>query len=130
VLSRGLISGHWSKERTDSLGRNDFRSHAPRFSAANVEHNLKLVEELRKIAQSKDATVAQIAIAWVLSRGGDVIPLVGARTRTRLTEALGAATLVLTDEDRSRIEAAIPPGSAAGTRYEERQMAALDSERA
>jgi len=73
--------------------------------------------------------VAQVAIAWVLSRGDDVIPLVGARRRDRLTEALGALDLVLDDGDLARIEAAVPPGVVAGTRYYARQMGMLDSER-
>jgi aryl-alcohol dehydrogenase-like predicted oxidoreductase len=85
VLSRGLISGHWTPQR--STDPRDFRSHHPRFSADNIEHNLRLVEQLRRVAVSKDATVAQVAIAWVLARGADIVPLVGARRRERLTEA-------------------------------------------
>jgi aryl-alcohol dehydrogenase-like predicted oxidoreductase len=74
-------------------------------------------------------TVAQIAIAWVLSRGTDVVPLVGARTRTRLGEALGVLDVELTEEDLAAIERAVPEGSAAGDRYDPRQLAHLDSER-
>jgi aryl-alcohol dehydrogenase-like predicted oxidoreductase len=74
-------------------------------------------------------TVAQIAIAWVLSRGEDIVPLIGARTRERLAEALGALDVDLTSGELERIERAVPPGAAAGTRYDERQMAHLDSER-
>ncbi|HZF11903.1 MAG TPA: aldo/keto reductase [Thermoanaerobaculia bacterium] len=127
VLSRGLISGHWSKERAAAPG--DFRSHSPRFSGENLEHNLALVEALRKVAEGRGATVAQIAIAWVLSRGEDIVPLIGARRRDRLAEALGALDLTLTVEDLARIESAVPKGAAAGERYEPRQMAVLDSER-
>ena len=127
VLSRGLISGHWSKERT--LGAHDFRSHAPRFSEKNLENNLELVEALRSVAEAEGATVAQIAIAWVLSRGEDIVPLVGARRRERLTEALGALELELTDDDLAQIEGAVPADSVAGERYDARQMAILDSER-
>jgi aryl-alcohol dehydrogenase-like predicted oxidoreductase len=126
VLSRGLISGHWTPQRsTDSR---DVRSHSPRFSSDNLEHNLRLVEELRRVAMSKDATVAQVAIAWVLSRGLDVVPLVGARRRERLTEALGAMKLTLTGDDLQQIERAVPINSAAGERYAAAQMSTLDSE--
>ncbi|MBO0779254.1 MAG: aldo/keto reductase [Ktedonobacteraceae bacterium] len=126
VLSRGLISGHWSKERATAPG--DFRSFSPRFSAENIDHNLALVEALRVIAQAKNATVAQVAIAWVLSSGPDIVPLIGARRRERLNEALGALDLHLTAEDLAQIEHAIPVGVAAGDRYAASQMASLDSE--
>ncbi|HEY6399101.1 MAG TPA: aldo/keto reductase [Solirubrobacteraceae bacterium] len=127
VLSRGLISGHWSTART--LAGNDFRSHAPRFQADNLERNLSLVDALRAIAETKGATVAQIAIAWVLSRGEDLVALVGARTRERLHEALGAREVELTGEELEQIENAVPPDAAAGERYPEAQMTQLDSER-
>jgi aryl-alcohol dehydrogenase-like predicted oxidoreductase len=127
VLSRGLISGHWTKERT--LPPNDFRRYAPRFQAANIDRNLSLVEALRGIAGEKGATVAQIAIAWVLSRGEDIVPLIGARKPDRLSEALGALHVVLTAEELARIEEVVPAGAAAGDRYPTPLMAHLDSER-
>jgi pyridoxine 4-dehydrogenase len=127
VLSRGLLSGHWSKERVHAPG--DFRSHSPRFSGENLDRNLALVEALRAIAKEKDATVAQIAIGWVLSRGEDIVPLVGARRRDRLAEALGTFDLDLTADDLAQIERAVPPGAAAGDRYNAQQMGLLDSER-
>ena len=127
VLSRGLISGHWTSQRTTAP--NDFRSYSPRFSAENVDHNLRLVDELRRVAESKGATVAQVAIAWVLSRGVDVVPLVGARRRERLTEALGALALQLSQADLEQIERAVPADAAAGDRYAPALMATLDSER-
>jgi aryl-alcohol dehydrogenase-like predicted oxidoreductase len=126
VLSRGLISGHWSKERAASP---DFRNHLPRFGGENLDRNLALVEALRKIALAKGATVAQVAIAWVLSRGEDIVPLVGERRRDRLAEALGAVDLVLTADDLAAIEAAVPADAVAGTRYDAFQMSVLDSER-
>lgn len=126
VLSRGLISGHWTAEKS---GQPDFRAHLPRFSGENLQRNLALVEELRRIADATGVTVAQVAIAWVLSRGADVVPLVGARRRDRLTEALGALDIVLTDEDLAAIEAAVPADAVAGTRYDAFQMSILDSER-
>lgn len=127
VLSRGLISGHWSKERALTSG--DFRSFSPRFSGENLEHNLALVEALGAVAEAKGATVAQAAIAWVLSRGQDIVPLVGARRRDRLAEALGALDLTLTTDDLAQIEAAVPTGAAAGERYAAPLMTELDSER-
>jgi len=129
VLSRGLLSGHWSREREQSLTPHDFRASAPRFTGENLERNLTLVETLRGIAGAKGATVAQLAIAWALSRGHDVVPLVGARRRERLTEALGALDVELGADDLAQIEQAIPADAAAGERYQAEQMAILDSER-
>jgi aryl-alcohol dehydrogenase-like predicted oxidoreductase len=127
VLSRGLISGHWSTDR--AMEPTDFRSRSPRFSGENLEHNLQLVDALRSIAEEKGASVAQIAIAWVLSRGEEIVPLIGARRRDRLDESLGALEVELSDEDLDAIERAVPPDAAAGQRYPEQQMAILDSER-
>ncbi|WP_055587493.1 aldo/keto reductase [Streptacidiphilus griseoplanus] len=126
VLSRGLLSGRWSKDRETAPG--DFRAMSPRFSGDNLAHNLTLVDALRAIAEEQQATVAQTAIAWVLSRGEDVVPLVGARRRDRLAEALGALDLRLSDRELARIEEAVPAGAAAGDRYAAQQMAHLDSE--
>jgi aryl-alcohol dehydrogenase-like predicted oxidoreductase len=119
VLSRGLLSGHWSKDRDVSR---DFRGISPRFQGENLDHNLRLVDALREAAKEAGATPAQAAIAWALSRGDDIVPLIGARRRTRLEEALGALDLEL---DLARIEAAVPSGAAAGERYPEAQMAHL-----
>ncbi|MEP0324784.1 aldo/keto reductase [Bauldia litoralis] len=127
VLSRGLISGHWSKEKSTTPG--DFRNHTPRFEAANLNHNLALVDALRTVATTRGATVAQVAIAWVLAQGSDIVPLVGARRLDRLTEALGALDLELDEDDLAAIERAVPPDAAAGTRYATEHMAMLDSER-
>ena len=127
VLSRGLLSGHWSKERSPAKG--DIRGFLPRFSGENLARNLALVEAVGDVAQAKGATVAQLAFAWVLSRGEDIVPLVGARRRDRLTEALGALDVTLSPQDIARLEAAVPAGAAAGTRYDARQMGILDSER-
>jgi aryl-alcohol dehydrogenase-like predicted oxidoreductase len=127
VLSRGLISGHWSRRRESS--GHDFRAFSPRFQGENLERNLDLVEALRAVAEQRGVTVAQSAIAWVLSRGEDIVPLIGARTRERLDEALGALDVELSQEDLGRIEEAVPPGAASGARYPEQQMSVLDSER-
>ena len=126
VLSRGLISGHWTRQ---ALAPGDFRGHTPRFQGANLDHNLALVDALRAVAEGKDVTVAQIAIAWVLAQGDDIVPLIGARRPDRLAEALGALDFQLTAQDLAAIEAAAPKGAAAGDRYAPAQMAMLDSER-
>jgi aryl-alcohol dehydrogenase-like predicted oxidoreductase len=127
VLSRGLLSGHWSASR--ELTASDFRAHAPRFSGSNLARNLELVEALREIAAERGVSVAQVAIAWVLARGEDIVPLVGARRRDQLGEALGALDVGFGPEDQRRIESAVPAGAAAGDRYAAAQMAHLDSER-
>jgi aryl-alcohol dehydrogenase-like predicted oxidoreductase len=127
VLSRGLISGHWSRDR--GLAQGDFRGMSPRFGGENLERNLALVEALRAVAAEKRASVAQLAIAWVLARWEGIVPLIGARRRDRLAEALGALDVALDAADLARIEAAVPPGAAAGERYPTPLMRGLDSER-
>jgi len=126
VLSRGLLSGHWERA---SGKAGDFRTHFPRFQGDNLERNLALVEALRAIAGEKNVTVAQLAIAWVLAQGDDIVPLIGARTRERLHESLGALDISLSAEDRQRLESAVPGDAVAGERYPKPQMAMLDSER-
>ncbi|MEF2074106.1 aldo/keto reductase [Consotaella aegiceratis] len=127
VLSRGLISGHW--QTNSGSGQGDFRSMSPRFQDGNIERNLALVEALRQVAEAKGATVAQIAIAWVAAQGETIVPLVGARRRNRLEEALGSLGVSLSADDLAAIEQAIPKGAAAGDRYPAAQMSSLDSER-
>lgn len=126
VLSRGLISGHWTKA---PLGQTDFRGTGPRFLAENLDRNLALVETLRKVAEAKGVTVAQIAIAWVAAQGDDIVPLIGARRRDRLAEAVASLDVVLDARDIEAIEKAVPKGAAAGDRYNAHGMASLDSER-
>ncbi len=125
VLSRGLISGHWTRDRGDA----GYRAAVPRFQGENLERNLSLVEALRQVADGIGASVAQVAIAWVASRGADIVPLIGARRRDRLSESLGAAGLVLSADELAAIEAAMPADAVAGDRYPSVQMAHLDSER-
>jgi aryl-alcohol dehydrogenase-like predicted oxidoreductase len=127
VLSRGLISGHWNKAR--AADKKDFRNMAPRFQSENLEHNLTLVEALRGVADLRGVSVAQIAIAWVLARGTDIQPVVGARTRDRFGETLGALDIELSENDLAANERAMPPGAAKGPRYAAAQMANLDSEK-
>ncbi len=125
VLSRGLLGSR----RRQPPGANDFRAHFPRFQGENLQRNLALLEALRAIAQEKGATPAQLAIAWVLSRGTDILPLIGARTREQLNETLAALDLTLTEDELDRIARAVPADLVAGTRYGPAQMAMLDSER-
>ena len=112
VLSRGLISGHWSADG----GARDFRRQSPRFQGPNLDRNLALVERLRAVADDVGVSVAQIAIAWVMARGSDIIPLIGARRRDRLSEALGALDVTLTPAHLAALAEAIPVGAAAGQR--------------
>ncbi|MCK1397882.1 aldo/keto reductase [Bradyrhizobium sp. 4] len=131
VLARGLISGHWSKD-SGKTGK-DYRLMTPRFQGSNLDANLALVEQLRAVATEIGATPAQVAIAWVAAQGQEhgqeIVPLVGARTRNRLSEALGAAKVTLTPAHLALLAKAFPPDVAAGTRYAAEQMAHLDSEK-
>ena len=104
----------------------DSRAHLPRFQGDNLAANAKLVDALSTIAQEKGATAAQLAFAWVLAQGKDIIPLIGARTRTRLAEALPALDLELTAEDLARIDGAFPVGAVAGDRYDKQGMAMVN----
>jgi aryl-alcohol dehydrogenase-like predicted oxidoreductase len=125
VLSRGLLSGRVPAADT----KGDIRAvRMPRFQRGNVERNLQLVEALRRIGGEKGASAAQLAIAWARSRGSDIVPVIGARRRDQLKEALGALDFRLAGADLARIEAAVSPDKAAGTRYDAPQMAHLDSE--
>ena len=123
VLSRGLLSG--SKPN----GAKDYRAHLPRFTGDNLERNQRLVDTLNAIAREKNATASQLAIAWVLAKGENIVPIPGARKRTQLDEALAALNLQLTPDDLRRIETAIPATEVAGTRYDGHGMKMLDSEK-
>lgn len=125
VLARGLLSGSWSGR---TLAPGDFRGFSPRFSGDNLEHNLALVDALAELAAQKGVSVSQLAIAWVLGRGEDIVPLIGARRRGQLADALGALEIELSAEDLTAIEARIPAGAAAGERYPAPLMVHLDSE--
>lgn len=124
VLSRGLLTGSAPK------GPTDFRAWLPRFTGANAATNEQARQALSQLAARHGATPAQLCIAWVLSRGPDVVPVVGARTRAQLNDALGALELELTPEVLRDVEAAVSPASIAGTRYAPEHLAMLDSERA
>lgn len=125
MLSRGLLSGRPPAPET----KGDIRIvRMPRYKEGNLEKNLRLVEALRQVGSATGATPAQLAIAWVLSRGADIIPVMGARRREQLAETLGALDLKLDAADLAKIDAAVPPSLTAGDRYDAPQMAHLDSE--
>jgi len=123
VLSRGLLSGSLP------AAKSDLRAHLPRFRDENLAKNRQLIETLSSLAAARGVTPTQLAIAWVLARGEDIVPVIGARRRPQLEESLGALSIPLTEDDLQQIEQAIPPDAVAGTRYDEGQMKALDSEK-
>ena len=123
VLSRGLLSG------SSIAGPGDIRNRFPRFAGENLIRNQQLIENLRQIAEKKSITQSQLAIAWVLAKNQNVIPLIGSRTRRQLSESLAALNVQLTPGDLAEIEAAVPPEAVSGTRYDAHGMQTLDSER-
>jgi aryl-alcohol dehydrogenase-like predicted oxidoreductase len=127
VLSGGLISDHAEAAKNAA---SEIRTRKPRFFAENFAKNIALVEAIKKIAREKGATTQQLAFAWVKSRSEDIVPLIGARRRDQLKEALGALDLKLSAGDLARIEAAVPTTAVAGTRYLPAVLAHMDSEHA
>jgi aryl-alcohol dehydrogenase-like predicted oxidoreductase len=125
ILSRGLLSTASARE----IGAGDLRVRFPRFQGENLQRNLDLLKPLEDIALAHGVTTAQLAIAWVMSRGSDIVPLLGTKRRDRLAEALVAADLALTPGDLAALEAAVPQDQVAGDRYDAPQMTALDSEK-
>jgi aryl-alcohol dehydrogenase-like predicted oxidoreductase len=131
VLSRGLIGGHMQGPiaTVGVHGQGDFRGHTPRFQGENLQKNLALADALRAEAAKLGLTTAQAAIAWALAKGDDIVPLIGARTRARLAEAVGALGKAFDADAVIALEQAVPGDAAAGERYPAAQMAMLDSER-
>jgi aryl-alcohol dehydrogenase-like predicted oxidoreductase len=125
IMSRGLLS----TDSARAIGPGDPRSRFPRFQGENLQRNLSLLAALEEIGVRHGLTTAQLAIAWVVSRGRDIVPLIGTKRRGRLTEALGALEATLSPDELAAIEAAVPASDVAGDRYEPGQMAALDSEK-
>jgi aryl-alcohol dehydrogenase-like predicted oxidoreductase len=125
IMSRGLLSTGSARAIADG----DPRARFPRFQGENLQRNLALLDALERIADGRGVTTAQLAIAWVISRGSDIIPLIGTKRRDRLAEALGALDLELTPGELAAIEAAVPAGQVAGDRYDSHGMASLDSEK-
>jgi aryl-alcohol dehydrogenase-like predicted oxidoreductase len=124
VLSRGLLSG------SAPAGPGDLRSHLPRFTGENLSQNQRVTQELRAVADEKGITPAQLAIAWVLAKRENILPVIGARTRKQLAESIGALNVSLSAAELACVEQAVPASQIAGTRYDSRQMQQLDSERA
>jgi len=122
-LGRGFLTGQIKS--VEDLDPDDYRRHAPRFQGENFARNLELVREVEAMAREKGCTPAQLALAWVLAQGEDVVPIPGTKRRKYLEENLGALEVRLTPEDLARIDRVIPPGIAAGTRYAAPQMQAL-----
>jgi aryl-alcohol dehydrogenase-like predicted oxidoreductase len=122
VLSRGLLTG------SKPAGKGDIRNHFPRFVGGNLVRNQRLIRTLNKLAAEKGVSPAQLAIAWVLAKGKNIIPVMGARTRAQLDESLKALQVELSLEDLTTVENAIAASQVAGTRYGEPQMKQLDSE--
>jgi aryl-alcohol dehydrogenase-like predicted oxidoreductase len=123
-LGRGFLTGQ-IKSPSD-FAEDDFRRNHPRFQGENFDKNLALVREVEKMAEEKGCTTAQLALAWVLAKGDDVVPIPGTKHRKYLDENIGALDVRLTDQDLKRLDAILPPGAAAGPRYHERGMAAVN----
>ncbi len=121
-LGRGFLSGRFTSP--DDLDENDFRRNGPRFTGENLEANLKLAAKVAEIAEQKGVTPAQLAIAWVLGQGEDLVPIPGTKRREYLEQNAGAVDVELTDEDLERIDAELP--RAAGDRYDEAGMASVN----
>jgi aryl-alcohol dehydrogenase-like predicted oxidoreductase len=121
-LGRGFLTGQIRKP--EDLAEDDFRRHNPRFQGENFQRNLELVERVEEIAAEKDATPGQLALAWVLAQGDDLVPIPGTKRVSYLEENLGAAAVKLSEEDVRRLDEAAPRGSAAGDRYAD--MSPLD----
>jgi aryl-alcohol dehydrogenase-like predicted oxidoreductase len=119
-IGRSLLAG--GVERLEDIPADDRRRQHPRFQGPNLEHNARLVRRLAEMARAKGATAAQLAIAWLLARGRDVLPIPGTKRLDRLEENLGAQRVRLDADDLRRIDEAMPPGAGAGTRYPEPQM--------
>jgi aryl-alcohol dehydrogenase-like predicted oxidoreductase len=123
-LGRGFLTGQI--QRPEDLAEDDYRRTSPRFQGENFQKNLDLVAQLKVIAADKGCTPAQLALAWVLAQGEDIVPIPGTKRRKYLEENVGALDVLLTADDLARINAAVPSGAAAGTRYAAPQMQALN----
>ena len=114
-LGRGMLTGAFTSP--DDFADDDFRKHHPRFQGSNFQRNLDLVARVQELARAKGVTPAQLALAWVLSRGEEVVPIPGTKRRTYLEENAGASEVELTDDELAKIEEAFPKGATAGDRY-------------
>jgi aryl-alcohol dehydrogenase-like predicted oxidoreductase len=120
-LGRGFLAG--TARRAEEYVENDFRKGDPRMQGANFDANMRAVEIVREIAREKNATPAQIAIAWVLHKGNDIVPIPGTKRRAYLEENVRAAEIALTPEELKQLDAALAPEKIAGPRYNAQNMA-------
>jgi aryl-alcohol dehydrogenase-like predicted oxidoreductase len=123
-LGRGFLTGEF--KRPEDIPENDFRRFNPRFQGENFTKNLDLVGHIESLAKSKSATPAQIALAWVMSQGEDIVPIFGAKKRSRVEENLKALNVALTPAELAAIDRVLPHGSTAGTRYPAQHMSAVN----
>jgi len=123
-LGRGLLAGALTS--AEDLGADDFRRNHPRFTRENIEHNLDLVARVREIAHEVGCTPVQLALAWLLHQGDDVVPIPGTKRVRYLEENVPAADVALSDEQLRRLDELLPPGSVAGERYQEGGMATVE----
>jgi aryl-alcohol dehydrogenase-like predicted oxidoreductase len=123
-LGRGFLTGQFKSP--DDFPEGDTRRNHPRFQGANFEKNIQLVREVEELAREKGCTTSQLALAWVLAKGEDIVPIPGTKRIRYLDENIGALDVKLTPEDLKRLDAILPPGAAAGQRYPEHSMAAVN----
>ena len=123
-LGRGFLTGQFKS--TDDFPEDDFRKNHPRFQGENFRKNIQLVEEVEAMAKEKGCTTAQLALAWVLAQGDDIVPIPGTKQVRYLDQNIGALEVNITDEDLRRLDEILPPGAAAGQRYHERGMATVN----
>jgi aryl-alcohol dehydrogenase-like predicted oxidoreductase len=123
-LGRGFLTGAFQKPEAFAPG--DIRQHMPRFQGENFKRNLRLLDKIQEIATERKCTPAQLALAWLLAQGDDIVPIPGTKRRERLEENLSALDIVLTEDELTRIADVAPPGAAAGTRYPEAIMGTVN----
>jgi aryl-alcohol dehydrogenase-like predicted oxidoreductase len=123
-LGRGFLAGRFQK--AEDLPADDFRRNHPRFSGDNFGRNVALVSEIERLASGKGCTPAQLALAWVLAQGGEIIPIPGTKRRSYLDQNIGALAVTVTEEDKALLDRILPPGAAAGARYPAASMAAVN----
>jgi aryl-alcohol dehydrogenase-like predicted oxidoreductase len=123
-LGRGFLTGQFKSP--DDFAEDDFRKNHPRFQGENFQKNLDLVHEVERMAQEKGCTTAQLALAWVLAQGDDIVPIPGTKHVKYLDQNIGALEVKLTSDDLQRLDEILPPGAAAGPRYHERGMATVN----
>lgn len=123
-LGRGFLTGQFKS--FDDLPADDYRRNSPRFQGENFQKNLDLIQKIEQLAAAKGCTPSQLALAWALAQGKDIVPIPGTKRTRYLDDNLGAVEVRLTPEELAQIDAILPPGAAAGPRYAEQAMKAID----